>query len=264
MRINGVDLLVEEPRGEGELLVLVHGSWTDHTTWDAVVEPLARSFRVVRYDRRGHSRSEYAGPSPRRQDEDDLAALIERLGGGPAHLVGTSYGACISLSLAARRPELVRSVFGHEPPLLGVAPDPEAEVFIDGVIDELVAGDVEPATKRFFESVLGDGAWERIPEPLRVAAMGNAQTFVDLREDPAWSALDVEGVKRFDGPVTITIGSATPGWLPAVGYAVAREIGCATRVVDGATHSPHLTHPDVLVALVEEVIGGERGVQRAA
>ena len=254
MRINGVNLHVAEPVGDGELLVLVHGGWTDHTTWNAIVEPLAQTFRVVRYDRRGHSRSEYAGPSPRRQDEDDLAMLIEALG-APAHLVGTSYGASISLSLAGRRPELVRSVFAHEPPLLGVAPDAEAEAFMDGVIDQLESGEVESATKRFFESVLGDGAWERIPEPLRRAAMGNRQTFVDLRADPQWASLDVAAVRRFAGPVTITVGSATPGWLPAVAWKLAEVLGRDMRVIDGATHAPHLTHPDALVALVEERVG---------
>ena len=103
MRIGGVELHVEPPIGAGDPLVIVHGGWTDHTAFDAVVGPLARSFRVIRYDRRGHSRSEYGpGPAPRRRDEDDLAELIEAIGSGPVHLVGTSYGATISLALAIR------------------------------------------------------------------------------------------------------------------------------------------------------------------
>ena len=55
--VNGVRLLVEQS-GNGEPLVLVHGSWDDHETWVLVEEDLARSFRVVSYDRRGHSGSE--------------------------------------------------------------------------------------------------------------------------------------------------------------------------------------------------------------
>ena len=81
MRIGGVELHVEPPLGAGDPLVIVHGGWTDHTAFDAVAGPLARSFRVTRYDRRGHSRSEYGpGPAPRRRDEDDLAELIEAIG----------------------------------------------------------------------------------------------------------------------------------------------------------------------------------------
>ena len=37
MRIDGAHLHVDGPIGEGEPLVLVHGGWTDHTTWNAVV-----------------------------------------------------------------------------------------------------------------------------------------------------------------------------------------------------------------------------------
>jgi pimeloyl-ACP methyl ester carboxylesterase len=40
--------------GEGPPLVLVHGSATDLTTWDDVVDELSRNFRVIAYDRRGY------------------------------------------------------------------------------------------------------------------------------------------------------------------------------------------------------------------
>jgi pimeloyl-ACP methyl ester carboxylesterase len=50
--VNGVRLLVEES-GEGDPLVLVHGSWSDRQGWAFVEEDLARSFRVTSYDRRG-------------------------------------------------------------------------------------------------------------------------------------------------------------------------------------------------------------------
>ena len=41
--------------GDGPIVVLVHGGWTDHRTWDLVVPHLSDFYRVVRYDRRGHS-----------------------------------------------------------------------------------------------------------------------------------------------------------------------------------------------------------------
>jgi pimeloyl-ACP methyl ester carboxylesterase len=252
IQIGGVGLHVEAPVGSGDPLVIVHGGWTDHTAFDAVVEPLARSYTVIRYDRRGHSRSEYAGPAPRRRDEDDLAELIELLGLGAVHLLGTSYGACIALGLAVRRPELVRTVLAHEPPVLGLVPDPDAKALVAGVQEQLAAGDIAGGTRRFFEEgVLGAGSWERLPETLRRAAMGNAQTFIDLREDPSWATLDLDAVARLRRPVLITTGEASPSWLRDAPRAVAEAARIATLTIAGAGHSPHLTHPDALVAVVE-------------
>ena len=99
-------------------LVLVHGSWDSHHDWDLVVPRLADSFRVLTYDRRGHSESERpTGQESVREDVADLAALIEHLGLAPAWVVGNSFGASIILRLAGERPELFRGLIGHEPPL---------------------------------------------------------------------------------------------------------------------------------------------------
>lgn len=265
MRINGVELHVEPPVGEGELIVFVHGGWTDHTAWAALVAPLARSFRVVGYDRRGHTLSQRGpGPAPRRQDEDDLAALIETLDYGPAHLVGTSYGAAISLAFAGRRPDLVRSVVAHEPPLISLVPMPAVAAAFRSVQDQLAAGDIEGGTRRFFEEVvLGPGGWELVPEPIQRAAIGNAQTFLDLREDPDWAALDVDAVSRFPGRIVVTRGDVSPPWLPQVAVAVADRIARESRIIPGAGHSPHLTQPEAFAALIEELIGGQ-ATRRAA
>jgi pimeloyl-ACP methyl ester carboxylesterase len=262
--INGVELYVEPPAGDGELVVLVHGGWTESGTWAELVPELARSCRVVAYDRRGHSRSgRTPDPAPRRQDEDDLAALIESLG-GQAHLVGTSHGAAIVLELAGRRPDLVRSVVAHEPTLIGLVPMPEVAAAMRSVQDQIAAGDVENGTRRFFEDViLGPGGWERIPERIRRAAVGNAQTFVDMGEDPGWASLDTRAVRRFPGPIVVTHGDASPAWLQHVALEVASWIGRETKTLAGAGHSPHLTHPCEFAALIADFIAGQR-LARAA
>jgi len=258
MRIDGTHLHVDGPIGDGEPLVLVHGGWTDHTTWNAVVAPLARSFQVIRYDRRGHSRSPYGpGPSPRRRDEDDLAELLQALDLGPAHVVGTSYGGTIALALALRRPDLVRTVIAHEPPLLGLVPDRDVEAQLADIQNQITAGEIAGGTRRFFEDVvLGPGSWQTIPEPLRRAAIANAQTFVDLRQDPDWATLEIAELARRARPILITAGDTSPAWLRNTPFIVADQAGIPTRRLNGAGHSPHLTHPDALVRAIIEFAGG--------
>ena len=165
------------------------------------------------------------------------------------HLAGTSYGAAIAIALAGRRPDLVRSVVAHEPPLIELAEAPGVRELFDGIARQIAAGDVAGATQRFFEqAALGPGGWQRVPEPMRRASMANAQTFADMLQDPRWGGLDAAAVARFPGPVLVTYGDAGPAWLPEVARAAAERIGRPARLIAGAGHTPHHTHPQALAA----------------
>ena len=122
------------------------------------------------FDRRGHSQSERPpGQRSRRQDEDDLAALIETLGLAPANVAGNSLGASVTLGLAARRPGLFRAVIAHEPPLVSLlAGDPQTLPLLqkfqttnEAVVGLLKRGEIGEATKLFAEEIaIGPGSWE--------------------------------------------------------------------------------------------------------
>jgi len=256
VRANGVDLYCELG-GSGDPLVLVHGGWTDATAWQFVGPPLAASFRVLAYDRRGHSRSARpAQHASRRTNEDDLAALVEAFDLAPAYLVGTSYGASISLGLAARRPDLVRGVFAHEPVLLSVLARSAADEVRAGlgtVRQILATGDLEAGTSRFVEATLGTGMWRRLPAGMRRTFMNNAPTFVDMLDDPAWADLDTEALADRPWPARLTDGGQSPRWLSSIVTELARAMGEVTRhTFADAGHSPHLTSPDEFVRAVAD------------
>src|SRR4051794_12832210 len=84
-----------EVRGQGETVVLLHDGLLSSTAWDFSVEKLARSFRVVRYDRRGFGRSE--PPKEPYSDVEDLQALFDALKIGHAALVGCSNGSKLAV-----------------------------------------------------------------------------------------------------------------------------------------------------------------------
>jgi pimeloyl-ACP methyl ester carboxylesterase len=268
LKVNGARLFYEE-RGEGEPLVLVHGSWDDYHTWDQVAPLLADAFRVIRYDRRGHSRSErIAGPGTRRQDEDDLAALLESLDLEPAHLVGNSFGGSIVLGLTASRPGLVRTATVHEPPLVSlVAGDPdvgpmvaEAGELIGQIAEQLAAGDTEGGTKRFMEQIaLGPGAWEKLPAEVRDSFLFNAPTFVDEVADSEWSAIDRTGLRGAGVPTLLTRGEQSPAWFGHVLDVLAQLVPeSAIRTFEDTGHVPHETHPQAYVAAVRDIAGAAR------
>ncbi len=266
IEVNGARLL-HEVTGAGEPLVLVHGSWSDHTSWMGVVPDLARTFRVVTYDRRGHSASG-APPEPgsRQQDEDDLAGVIEGVGPAPVHVAANSFGASTALGLSTRRPELFRSLAVHEPPLMSIVTDDSElqptmaalQKRIDRVLGDLRAGDAAGGARRFVEDVaFGPGVWDQLPEPVRQAFVGNALTFLDEQSDPQWATLDLEALGRFDRPVLLTRGDASPPWFPRIVERLASALPRAkTHVYAGAGHGPHMTHPAEYVAVLTGFIAG--------
>ena len=175
---NGVNLYYEV-HGAGVPVVLVHGSWADATSWDQVIEGLAASFRVLVYDRRGHSRSErLQQQGSMDEDGDDLADLLETLTFAPAHVVTSSRGGNIALRLAARRPELFQSITCHEPPLFSLLEDdPESGVMLSQLAGSLESvgrriadGDHAGAAKQFVDEVaLGPGVWDHQLPPQATA-----------------------------------------------------------------------------------------------
>jgi pimeloyl-ACP methyl ester carboxylesterase len=249
--------LYHELEGAGEPIVIVHGGWTGQAVWAAAAADLARSFRVVRYDRLGYNASPpFEGPVlPRRRHEDDLIALIDSLDLAPAHLVGTSYGALTILGVAARRPDLVRRVVAHEGPALELTDDPAvraAREAMDEAARIVESGDVLGGTRHFFEQVaLGPGAWETFPEAFRNLALNNAHTFLAEARDPEWAAVDVAALEPVADRILLTQGDASPAWFPVVMDALGDVLPGAVRAtVRGAGHSPHGTHPDAYAALI--------------
>jgi pimeloyl-ACP methyl ester carboxylesterase len=251
---NGVDLYYESV-GTGEPLVFVHGSWDDHHAWDAVVPLLAGSFKVISFDRRGHSQSDAPSLAGSISDDmADLAALIESVGPAPAHVAGNSFGACITLRLATERPDLFRSVILHEPPFLPLlAGDPQVESVLEesgrrigAVVERVVSGDHPGAARQFVEEVaLGPGQWDVLPPEVQQIFITNAPTFVDeMQEGPAALSIDLDALASMKRPTLLTGGDQSPPFFPLILSKLANALPAADqRVIAGAGHIPHATHP---------------------
>jgi pimeloyl-ACP methyl ester carboxylesterase len=226
---------------------------------------------VLTYDRRGHSQSERPGGQGR-VDEDvaDLAALIEHVGDGPAHIVGNSFGAAITLRLAGERPELFRSLIVHEPPVFRLLDhEPHAQVALSeineriaAVIHTLEAHDSAAGARQFVETIaLGPGAWEHLPAELRETFIFNASTWLDETRDPESLALNLDRLRRFSARALLTFGGQSPPFFPLVVRQIAQKIPQAvTSTFPGAGHLPHLSHPDEYVSTVTRFAQGATSV----
>jgi pimeloyl-ACP methyl ester carboxylesterase len=253
-KINGVGIRYEQSGTDGPPVVLVHGSWGSHHNWDQVAPRLAERFRVVTYDRRGHSESERpSGQGSIHEDVADLAALIEHLDLAPAFVAGNSWGAIITLRLAIARPDLVRAIACHEPPLIAlIADDPEVRPIAEevrkrlaAVFERLGAGDDEGGARLFVETVaMGPGMWDKLPPLLRRTFVENGPTYLDESRDPDQQSIDLDRLRTISVPALISHGDQSPRMFPAIARIVAASIpGSEELLFPGAGHIPHATHP---------------------
>lgn len=105
---------------DGEPLVLLHGLGGAAANWALLAPLLGERHRVVLVDLPGHGGSDPLPAAPGIGPYADRVALLaERLGLGPAVVVGHSLGGLVALRLAARRPEAVRSLVLAAPAGIG-------------------------------------------------------------------------------------------------------------------------------------------------
>lgn len=130
---------------DAPVVVLANGLAADSTMWDPQIDALASTYRLLRYDMRGHGDSEGTpGDYSLSLLSDDLVALLGELSIKRAHLVGCSLGAMVgqfmgvhhasrllSLSLCATSSEAPRPVWEARVAAVrehGVAPQVEATI----------------------------------------------------------------------------------------------------------------------------------------
>jgi pimeloyl-ACP methyl ester carboxylesterase len=186
-RVNGVDLSYLD-QGRGVPVVLVHGVPGDHRSWEGQREAVAESYRFIAPTQR------YCGSGPWPDDgagfsmtthADDLAAFLRQLGGGPAHVVGWSYGGAIAIVVAVHDPEWIKSLFVYEPGLAIFVTDPaDAQVAGEDRKDMRAAaamaakaGDTGAAVRLLMDGVASrPGTLDRLAPAFRAHLLDNGRT----------------------------------------------------------------------------------------
>jgi pimeloyl-ACP methyl ester carboxylesterase len=171
-----------DEHGRGEPLVLLHGGAVDARFFEHNVGALADRLHVITTDLWGHGRTaDRDGPFSLDSFASDIAELIERVAGAPAHVLGHSIGAATALILALRRPELVRRLV-----LISGGFRHEAEAAPAGMtIEQMVAGTVAFLGARYGE-VSPDGE-DHFPVVVR-------KDFALSAREPALTAQEVGAV----------------------------------------------------------------------
>ncbi len=252
--------LPDDPDATGPLVVLVHGSLDRAGSFARVTRRLG-DLHTIAYDRHGYHRSRGDRPVHDTLDGhiDDLLAVVD---GRPAVVIGHSYGGdhrarCRHAhrgpgpdprARRLRAPAAVARRMGHAAAARrrGRSPRPADE-------------DPADVAERFFRRMVGDTAWERLPEAAKAAR----------RSDGAALAAELAAI-RVDRPpfdvaslaVPAVFGRGTaslPHHRDAVTWLHEHVAGSGLVEIEGAGHGAHLTHPDAFAGFVRAAVARAPG-----
>ena len=247
------------PGSTGETIVFSHGLLWRTELFAPQVAALRGRYRCIAWDHRGQGRS--AGDHRHTIGMEvvwkDAVGLIEALVKAPVHFCGLSMGGFVAMRMAARRPDLVRSLI-----LLETSADPEP---VDNIgryrllsnVTRLLGPRVtrnKVAPIMFGKTVLGD--------PARKAELDGFTDLMSRRRD-IWRAvngvIDRTGVydelARITAPTLVLVGDEDVATVPAKAERIAAAITGARLVrIPGAGHSSTVEQPAAVNAALEDFL----------
>ncbi len=283
--VNGTTLAYRE-EGEGEPVIFVHGGESDLRTWEQQLPVVGRSYRAITYSRRFARPNEDIDPEaddPMLPHVEDLAAFLREIDAAPAHLVGNSWGAFISLLTAVRHPDIVRTLVLEEPPVLSLfmknTPPRPAELLrllatrprtgiallkfgagtVAPVQKAFRRGEDDKAMRIFSEGVLGRESFERLPEARKVQMRDNLSALRAQMLGAGFPPLGDDEVRGIGVPVLLVTGERSPAFLLRLTDRLEELLPIVERAeIPDASHAMHEEN----ASAVNEAIVGFLGRHR--
>ncbi|HEY0554834.1 MAG TPA: alpha/beta fold hydrolase [Thermoanaerobaculia bacterium] len=237
-----------EARGEGTPIVFLHDGLVSSATWDRPFDDFARSFRAIRYDRRGFGRSD--PPKGPYSDVDDLQSVFATLKIGRAVLVGCSNGSRLAVDYTLAHPDAVEALVLVGPVVSGI---PYSEHFVRRGLVNFRPMFREKSREKLIESWVQDpyltashdaGSAARLRELLTKNPGPLTSTFPESRPSERLAA---GRLAEIHVPTLIAVGAADIPDVHAQAGVLEAGIHGARRVVfPGAGHLVQLDQPEAL------------------
>lgn len=257
LAVNDTTLYYEDtgPGTSGQTIVFSHGLLWGTELFEPQIAKLRDRYRCIAWDHRGQGRSaeDWRNTIGMELVWMDAVALLEQLTTGPVHFAGLSMGGFVAMRMAARRPDLVRSLI-----LLETSSDPEPREnigryrMLTGALKivgpRMLRGQVAPIM--LAKSTIADGA-----------RRDDVTRFVKLmsRRKDIWRAvngvIDRPGIhaelSRISAPTLVVVGEEDIATPPAKAEKIVSAIrGAKLARIPHAGHSSTVEQP----AAVNEVI----------
>lgn len=248
--------LAYEVTGQGPVVILVSGAMSTGGTVRPLAQRISDGSTAVVYDRRGRGESGDTAPYAVDREVEDLAALIDAVG-GEAALFGVSSGGALVLRAAASGLPVRRAA---------VYEVPYAD-FLEGGAER------EAAYKEDLNRALADGRrGDAVELFLRLTGLGE-EMIRGARQSPMWAGMESvapslayddavmgdgllprERLAAIPVPVLSVAGGASPEWMREAARSVAETVPRGShRVLEGQTH---MVEPEVLGPVLAEFLAG--------
>lgn len=261
LEINGTSLFYEDtgPGSTGETIAFSHGLLWGTELFAPQLAALRGRYRCIAWDHRGQGQSaaDHRDCIGMELVWQDAVQLLETLVQGPVHLCGLSMGGFVAMRMAARRPDLVRSLI-----LLETSADPEP---IENVPRYRLLNRVT--------RLLGTGVTRSKVAPIMLgktiltnkARRGDVDRFAQLmgRRRDIWRAVngvvDRGGIHhelgRITSPTLVLVGDEDVATPRAKAERIAGAIAGARLVaIPRAGHSSPVEEPELVTAAIEQFL----------
>jgi len=258
MKIRGVSgfsqHVVAEGDKEGPAVLFVNALGTDLTVWDRVVSLLPSSWRLIRYDMRGHGDSG-TPPAPYLLDDlvQDAVDVLSALNVGKCLVVGLSIGGLVGQQLALVRPNLVAGLF-----LSSTAPRIGTVQLWNDRIDFVRASGLRSMADDVIRRWFSTGYRAEFPREARqwteILCRTSNEGYIGcchvLRDtDLADRVMDVSC------PIAVVGGSEDVATPPDVVIAGSRSLSASVCItIEGAGHLPCVERPDETAGLLRRFV----------
>lgn len=261
--LNGVCLEYIE-QGQGDPLVLVHGSLLDFRYWHFQMKPFSQQYRTIAYSRRYHYPNVWVGDGrdySAKLHAEDLAALLRGLRLGPVHLVASSYGAYTALFLSIKYPALVQKLVLAEPPILPWLQNipggpPLVAKFMKNAWEParqaFERGNLEKGVRLFVSGVVGQDAFDAFPPPVQRMMLDNAEEMkAEILAPDCFPSLAHEDVAQIQAPTLLLTGEHSPKMFHLITDDLERSLpNNERRTIPDASHALAAGNPKAYNQLV--------------
>jgi pimeloyl-ACP methyl ester carboxylesterase len=275
IKIDGATTLHYATTGTGEPILLIPGLGLDHSYYRFGIPLLSRHLQVLAVDPRGIGRSTKS-PPPYTVEAwaDDFAVMIEKLGFGPIHVLGSSLGGSMALALAQRHPGKLKSLI-----VVGGFSELDRATELNfrlrlRLIEKLGMSDevadymgLWTLTRKFINSDAGFATMRANQANIRANSAQSYSAFVEAllkwgrcqpgqEREPKFTAL-LDSIKTPTLVVTSDNDHLIPKELSDL--IAARIAGAKLVVMPGAGHIPFMEQPDEVVRIVLQFLAGLDG-----